>query len=103
MQRAMSCGRLERRSCSGTTCAPADELRVTPDAREAAPDSCRQLRLLLVVEELFVLGRAVQRGGRSRAAGHDLRDLVEVARADLALVLHRGEAFLGGGELLLLQ
>src|SRR5688572_31175687 len=62
-----------------------------------------ELRLFLRVEELLVLGRAVQRGGRGLARGHDLGDLVEVASADLTLVLDRGEAFLHGGEFLLLQ
>jgi hypothetical protein len=57
---------------------------------------------VLLVEELLVFGRALQRGGRGLAldgGGHR----VEVAGADLALVLHRGEAALGGGEFLLLQ
>src|SRR6185436_8616493 len=63
----------------------------------------RELRFLLLVEELLVLRRTVQRRGRGLAAGHDLGQLVEVAGADLALVLDRGEPLLGGGELLLLQ
>src|SRR3954470_4925651 len=91
MQRAMSCGRFERRSRGTTTGATALTLG-------------GELRLFLLrVEELLVFGRAMQGSGGSVAAGHDLRDLVEVAGADLALVLDRGEAFLRGGELFLLQ
>src|SRR6185503_16313465 len=62
-----------------------------------------ELWLFLRVEVLRVLGGAVQRGGRSVSAGDDLRDAVEVAGADLALVLDRGEALLRRSEFLLLQ
>src|SRR6185369_3231876 len=64
---------------------------------------CGSQLLLLVVEELLVFGRAVQRRGGGFPARNHGGDLVEVARAYLALVLDRGEAFFGGGELLLLQ
>src|SRR6185295_4999800 len=92
-----------RRGCSAR-CPAAGWSAVPAAGRPALPFShCGELRLLLLVEELLVFGRAVQRRGRSGAAGDHLRDLVEVAGADLALVLDRGEALLGGGELLLLQ
>ena len=52
---------------------------------------------------MLILGRAVQCGGRSAGALHRLGDGVEIAGADLALVLDRGKALFGGGELLLLQ
>src|SRR5205085_3547616 len=57
------------------------------------------LGLGVVVEELFVLGGALQgrRGGIGLDGG---RDGVEVAGAHLALVLHGREALLGGRELL---
>src|SRR5206468_9992152 len=42
-------------------------------------------RAILRVEELLVLGRAVQRRGRGLAGGDHLRDLVEVAGADFTL------------------
>src|SRR6185436_1559274 len=89
----MSAARVERSSCSRRTLAGS----LTSDS------GGRELRLFLLVEELLVLGGAVQRRGRGLAARHDLRDLVEVARADFALVLDRGEPLLRGGELLLLQ
>src|SRR6478672_8143538 len=54
-------------------------------------------------EELLVLGGSVQRGGGRLAGLDDLRHLVEVAGADLALVLDRGEAALRRREFLLLQ
>src|SRR5918999_530167 len=89
--RAISSGRVERRSWNRASLV-------------TALTSCGgELGLFLVVEELLVLGRAVQRRGGRLAAGDHLGDLVEVAGADLALVLDRGEALLGGGELLLLQ
>src|SRR5687767_13905928 len=54
-------------------------------------------------EELLVLGRPMQRR-RGRLARLDhLRHVVEIAGADFPLVLDRGEAALGRGELLLLQ
>src|SRR5688500_14322571 len=90
MARAISSGRLERRSWNFGSLA-------------GALTSRRELGLLSVLEELRVFGRAVQRGSRGLAAGDHLGDLVEVAGADLALVLDCGEALLGGGELLLLQ
>src|SRR5690349_19797900 len=52
--------------------------------------------------ELRLLGRAVQRG-RLGVGVEQRADEVEVAGADLALVLDRGVAVAGGGELLLLQ
>src|SRR4051812_49042694 len=60
------------------------------------------LRGLLVVEELLVFGRALERRGRGVGldrGGHG----VEVAGAHLTLVLDRREALVGGGELGLLQ
>src|SRR5581483_3394396 len=57
----------------------------------------------LVVMELLLLRGAVQRGERGMLAGDDLRHLVEVAGADLALVLDRGEAQLLRREFELLQ
>src|ERR1700738_4556163 len=54
-------------------------------------------------EELLVFGGAVQRRGGRLARLDHLRHVVEVTGADLALVLHRGEAAPGGRELLLLQ
>ena len=50
------------------------------------------------VLELGFLGRAGQRGGRGLAALDGLGHGVEVAGADFALVLDRGETDLGGGE-----
>src|ERR1035438_6251836 len=44
----------------------------------------------LDLRELLFFGRVLQRRQRRLAAGDDLRDLVEVARADEALVLDRG-------------
>ena len=67
--------------------------------RAGRAGSGRRLRGL----ELLLLGRAGQRGGRGLAVLDGLRHRVEVAGADLALVLDRGEATLGGGELGLLQ
>ena len=49
--------------------------------------------------ELRGLGRALERERRRRAGAHDGRDGVEVARADLALVLGRRVATRLGGEL----
>lgn len=49
--------------------------------------------------ELRGLGRALERQRRRRASGHNGRDGVEVAGADLALVLGRGIAARLGGEL----
>src|SRR6185312_3432073 len=57
---------------------------------------------LLLVEELRVFRRALERGRGS--IGFDGRGHgVEVAGADFALVLHGREAAFGGGELGLLQ
>src|SRR5471032_1358172 len=61
------------------------------------------LDLLGRVEELLVFGRAVQGCGRRPASLYHLGHIVEIAGADLALVLDRGEAFLCGREFLLLQ
>src|SRR5690606_20922157 len=72
-----------------------------PVAR-AAPQSGSLLRSPLVVEELLVFGRALQGGGRGLAldgGGHR----IEVPRADLTLMLDRGESAVGSGELGLLQ
>src|ERR1035441_4282203 len=44
----------------------------------------------LDLRELLLFGRVLQRRQRRLAAGDDLRDLVEVAGANEALVLHRG-------------
>src|ERR1035438_8511203 len=44
----------------------------------------------LDLRELLLFGRVLQRRQRRLAAGDHLRDLVEVARADEALVLDRG-------------
>src|SRR5690349_2855331 len=52
--------------------------------------------------ELLFLGRAGERRRRRCAAGDYLRDLIEVAGADLALVLGRAVAELLHGELALL-
>src|SRR5687767_8861580 len=91
MLRATSSGRVERRSWNRVSLV-------------TALTSCGgELCLFLLVEELLVLRGPVQRRGGRLAAGDHLGDLVEVARADLALVLDRGEALLRGGELLLLQ
>ncbi len=49
--------------------------------------------------ELRRLGRALERERRRSAGAHDRRHGVEVARADLALVLGRGVAASLGGEL----
>src|SRR5712692_3178900 len=54
-------------------------------------------------KELFVFGRPVKGGGRGLPGLDHLRHLVEVAGADLALVLDRREAALGRGEFRLLQ
>src|SRR5450631_2459854 len=54
-------------------------------------------------EELLVLGGSMQGRGGRLACLNDLRHVVEIAGADLALVLDRGEAALGRRELLLLQ
>src|SRR6185437_14391615 len=53
--------------------------------------------------ELSLLGGTGQRRGGRLALLDRLGDGVEVAGADFALVLHRGEAALAGGKLLLLQ
>ncbi len=53
--------------------------------------------------ELGFLGRAGQRGGRALAAAHEVRHVVEVAGADLVLVLGRRVAHRLRGELALLQ
>src|SRR5690606_25024249 len=60
-------------------------------------------RLPAVLEELLVLSRALERGRGCMLALDGLRDRIEVAGAHLALVLHRGEALVGRGELGLLQ
>src|SRR5690606_2079951 len=60
------------------------------------------LRLVLRIEELRVLGRTLQRR-RGRLALDGRRHRVEIAGADLALVLHRGEAQLRRRELGFLQ
>src|SRR4029453_19551423 len=101
MVRAISCGRLERLSWTWTTL----ESALTYGALEAALNShlCGGQLFLLIVEELFIFGGPVQRRRRSLAAADDGGDLVEVARADLALVLPPGEALFSGGEVLLLQ
>src|SRR5439155_8471140 len=91
-----------RRGCSAP--GPAEHWTFAPAGPFVEQRSHRgELGLLLVIEELLVLGRAVQRRGRGGAAGDDLGDLVEVARAYLALVLDGGEALFRRGELLLLQ
>src|SRR5690606_35909654 len=66
------------------------------------PRSGGLLRAGLGVEELRVLGRALERRGR-RFALDGGRHGIEVAGADLALVLDRGEAALGRRELGFLQ
>src|SRR5688500_12170895 len=53
--------------------------------------------------ELRFLGRTPQRDGGGLAALDGLGHRVEVAGADLALVLDRGEALVGRGELRFLQ
>src|SRR4051794_19283278 len=53
--------------------------------------------LLVRVEELFIFGRAMQRGRGRLALLDGLGHGVEVAGAHFALVLHRGKATLGGG------
>src|SRR5688572_30701079 len=53
--------------------------------------------------ELLLLGRTLERDGRGLAALDGLGHRVEVAGADLALVLDRGEALVGRRELGLLQ
>jgi len=60
-------------------------------------------RVVVRVVELHLLGRAGKSRGRGHAAGDDLSHPVEVARADLALVLGRRVAVLLGVELALLQ
>src|ERR1019366_805788 len=58
----------------------------------------------LDLRELLLFGRALQRRQRRLAAGDDLRDLVEVAGANEALVLHRGiTVAVFAGEFLLLH
>src|ERR1019366_4520604 len=69
---------------------------------EAAQAAARAGVRPLAVEELLVFGRALERGRRS-VAFDCRRHLIEVARADLALVLDGGEALFRGGELGLLQ
>src|SRR3712207_1811855 len=72
--------------------------------RQAAPGGAVQIAERSVRgRELALLGRAGQRGRRRRASRDDLRDVVEVAGADLALVARGGVAALLGGELGLLQ
>ena len=61
------------------------------------------LALRLVAEELFVFGRTVQRGRRRLALLDGLRHGVEIAGADFALMLDRGEALFGRGEFGFLQ
>src|SRR5918997_1642455 len=58
---------------------------------------------VVVLVELLLLGRTSQGGGGGDAAGDDLGHVVEVASADLALVLGSGVAVLLGSELGLLQ
>src|SRR5690606_5586433 len=53
--------------------------------------------------ELRLFGRTAERGGGRLAALDGLRHGVEIARTHFALVLDRGKAQLGGGELFLLQ
>src|SRR5215207_7159836 len=53
--------------------------------------------------ELLLFGRAVQRGGGASAAADHHRNLVEVARADLALVASGGVPTRLAGELRLLE
>src|SRR3712207_3808618 len=72
------------------------ELLVLGRAGQARDRALRRLELLL-------LGGAGERRGGGGAAGDDLGHVVEVAGADLALVLGRGVAVLLGGELGLLQ
>src|SRR5688500_12292483 len=54
-------------------------------------------------DELRGFGRFCERDGRSLAAGHRLRDRVEIAGADLALMAGRGVAGGFAGELGLLE
>src|SRR5439155_25926066 len=65
------------------------------------PSACALLRMrashggrprALGPSELLLLGRVRERRGRDLAVGDGLRHLVEVARADEALVLDRGVA-----------
>src|SRR5215210_2534901 len=59
--------------------------------------------VVVLVEELLLLGRAGEGGGGRDAAGDDLGNVVEVAGADLALVLGRCVAVLLAVDLALLQ
>src|SRR6476661_1335655 len=74
--------------------------RVSP-GRRGLPRRIRTAQLMM--RELCQLCRAGERGGRRLAACDDLRYLVEVARADLALVACRAIALRLSGELGLLQ
>src|SRR5262245_194260 len=96
MVRATSSGSLPRRASILTSFCAA----VTSCSRELLLLALRQR---VLAEELLVLGGAVQRRIGRLAGGDHLCDLVEVAGANLALVLDRGEALLRGGELLLLE
>src|SRR5439155_24056847 len=60
------------------------------DGRRRSGVGDRQLRSWLV-EELFVFGRTLERGGRGLADLHRLRDRLEVTGSDLALMLDRSE------------
>src|SRR5690349_21045481 len=71
-----------------------------PGVSESAVGDVKLLRL---VEELLVLGRALERSRRGLAALHRLRHRVEIAGADLALVLDRREPLIDCSELGLLQ
>src|SRR2546422_7682755 len=65
--------------------------RRTGEEKSASSVRDRQLRLGLV-EELLVLGRALERGRRGLATLDGLRDGVEIAGADLALMFDGSEA-----------
>jgi hypothetical protein len=68
--------------------------------REAMVGRAQRVERGLQVEVAAAqVGRALQRGGRRLARPGSSGHRVEVAGADLALVLDRGEALLGGGEL----
>src|SRR5688572_10255529 len=89
----MSAARVARSSCSRRTLA---------GSLTSRSGGC-ELGFFLLVEELLVLGGAVQRRRGGLAARDDLRHFVEVTRADFALVLDGGEPLLRRRELLLLQ
>src|SRR5512146_2400021 len=74
--------------------------RVSPGTR-GLPRRIRTAQLMM--RELCQLRRAGECGRRRLPAGDDLRHLVEVARADLALVARRAIALRLSGELGLLQ